>query len=94
MDDASMLKTAGMSTTGLALLLITYRILKIMQGKKLITNCCGRKMELGIDIDNSLSRDDDTIVNVKPLSHKVKKKTNINSKINKQNEKWWRRETI
>lgn len=49
MDDA-MLMNAGLSTTGVAILLIAYRLFKSVQGKKLVSSCCGKKMEVGMDV--------------------------------------------
>ena len=49
MDD-TLLMNAGLSTTGVAILLIVYRLIKSVQGKKLISSCCGKKMELGMDV--------------------------------------------
>ena len=50
MDDLSLLKMAGFSTTGVAIVFLAYRIFKGIVGKKLISSCCGRKMEIGIDV--------------------------------------------
>ena len=52
MDDPTMLASAGLSTTGVALLLIAYRVLKSVKGKKLVSSCCGRKLEMGVDVQN------------------------------------------
>lgn len=51
MDD-SMLTSAGLSTSGVAILLILYRVLKTAKGKKLVSSCCGRKMEMGVDVQD------------------------------------------
>jgi hypothetical protein len=51
MDD-TLLMNAGLSTTGVAILLIVYRLLKSIQGKKLVSSCCGRKMEMGVDVQD------------------------------------------
>lgn len=48
--DNEVLMNAGLSTTGVALLLIAYRLFKSVQGKKLVSSCCGHKGELGIDV--------------------------------------------
>jgi hypothetical protein len=48
--DESTLMNAGLSTTGVALLLIAWRIFKSVQGKKIISSCCGKKMEMGMDV--------------------------------------------
>lgn len=49
MDD-TLLMNAGLSTTGVAILLLVYRLVKSVQGKKLVSSCCGRKAELGFDV--------------------------------------------
>jgi len=48
--DTDLLTSAGLSTTGVALLLLAYRLLKSVKGKKLVSSCCGRKLELGVDV--------------------------------------------
>jgi hypothetical protein len=50
MDDTELLKMAGFSTTGMAILMIVWRVLKSVQGKKLVSTCCGRKGEMGVDV--------------------------------------------
>jgi hypothetical protein len=45
-----MLEMAGISTTGVAIVLIAYRFLKTMRGKKFVSSCCGRKMDIGFDV--------------------------------------------
>ena len=45
-----LLATAGVTTSGVALVLIVYRVVKSLQGKKLISSCCGKKMEMGFDV--------------------------------------------
>lgn len=49
MDDETLMN-AGLSTTGVAILLIVYRLFKSMQGKKLVSTCCGRRAEMGMDV--------------------------------------------
>jgi hypothetical protein len=49
MDDETLMN-AGLSTTGVAILLIVVRVLKSLQGKKLVSTCCGRKGEMGVDV--------------------------------------------
>lgn len=48
--DETILMNAGLSTTGVALVLIAYRIAKSVQGKKLVSSCCGKKVEMGMDV--------------------------------------------
>jgi hypothetical protein len=51
MDEITMLKTAGLSTSGIAIILIVYRVLKTMKGKRFVSSCCGKKLEMGIDVE-------------------------------------------
>lgn len=46
----SLLINAGLTTSGVAVLLLLYKVVKSIQGKKLISNCCGKKMEMGFDV--------------------------------------------
>lgn len=50
MEDTDLLKMAGLSTTGVAILMIVWRVLKSVQGKKLVSTCCGRKGEVGVNV--------------------------------------------
>jgi len=51
MDETDLLKTAGFSTTGVAIILIVYRVLKSLRGKRLVSQCCGKKLEVGVDVE-------------------------------------------
>jgi hypothetical protein len=51
MEDTDLLKMAGVSTSGLAIILIVYRVLKSVKGKKLVSSCCGRRMEMGMNVE-------------------------------------------
>ena len=50
MDDTDILKMSGLSASSLAIVLIVYKLLKSVAGKKLISNCCGRKYEVGVAV--------------------------------------------
>lgn len=50
MEESDLLKMAGLSTSGVAILLIAWRFLKSLQGKKLVSTCCGRRGEMGVDV--------------------------------------------
>lgn len=50
MDETDLLKMAGLSSSGMAIVLIIYRVLKSVKGKKFISSCCGKKLEVGVDI--------------------------------------------
>lgn len=51
MEDIDLLKMAGFSTTGFAIVMIVYRVLKTIQGKRLVSNCCGKRMEVGVAVE-------------------------------------------
>lgn len=57
-----MLKLAGVSSSSIAIVLIVYRILKSIQGKKLVSSCCGKKMEVGIDVAPMTPQQDPVIL--------------------------------
>ena len=42
---------AGVSTSGLAMILIVYRVVKILKGKRFVSSCCGKRMEMGMDVE-------------------------------------------
>jgi len=50
MDVEDLLKMAGLSTSGVAILLIVYRVLKSVKGKRLVSSCCGKKIDIGVDV--------------------------------------------
>ena len=50
MDDTDILKMSGLSASSLAIVLIIYKLLKSAVGKKLVSNCCGRKLEVGMTV--------------------------------------------
>lgn len=50
MDDLTLLKSAGFSTTGVLIALLVYRVLKTMNGKKFVSSCCGKKTEIGFQV--------------------------------------------
>lgn len=52
MDFMQLLASAGITTTGVAMLLLVYRVVKSIQGKKLISSCCGKKMEMGFTVSD------------------------------------------
>lgn len=69
MDETELFKMAGLSTTGVAILLIVYRVLKSIRGKKLVSSCCGKRMEVGIDVGNMTPHD--VIINPMIVEKKV-----------------------
>lgn len=46
----TLLMNAGLTTSGVALLLIVYRVGKAIQGKKLVSSCCGRTFSAGVAV--------------------------------------------
>lgn len=50
MNILDLLASAGVTTTGVAILLLVYRLFKSIQGKKLISSCCGKKVEVGFQV--------------------------------------------
>lgn len=50
MDDITLLKSAGVSTTTIVIVFALYKLFKSVLGKKVVSSCCGRKMEMGIDV--------------------------------------------
>jgi hypothetical protein len=39
-----------MSASGIAIVLLVYRIVKYLKGKTIVSRCCGRKMEMSVDV--------------------------------------------
>lgn len=70
------MKMAGVSTTGVAIVLIVYRLLKHIQGKKLISSCCGKKLEVGIAVAPMTPKEEcPVVIQVKnPMGVEDKKK--------------------
>ena len=48
--DQSTLIQAGLSASCVALLLAIYRIAKTVVGKRLISDCCGKRLTIGVQI--------------------------------------------
>lgn len=53
MEESELFKMAGVSTTGVAILLIVYRILKSVKGKTFVSKCCGKKVDFSIDVKDT-----------------------------------------
>jgi hypothetical protein len=43
----TLLMNAGLTSTGVAIVLILWKVMKTVSGKKLISDCCGRKASIG-----------------------------------------------
>lgn len=50
MEESDILKLSGASAGTVAIVLLIYRVLKSIIGKRFISTCCGRKEEFGLDI--------------------------------------------
>jgi hypothetical protein len=59
--DEELLKMSGASAGTIAIVLVVYKILKSALGKRLISNCCGRKIEVGLDIKDSVPTPKDEV---------------------------------
>ena len=64
MEETDLFKMAGVSTTGVAIVLIVYRVLKSIQGKKLVSNCCGKKLEVGVSVAPMTPKQEEVVVKV------------------------------
>jgi len=60
--DTDLLAMSGASAGTIAIVLLVYKVLKSVVGKKLISNCCGRKGELGLDIQPTTPQNIPTLV--------------------------------
>lgn len=69
MDD-ELLKMSGASAGTIAIVLLVYKIFKATLGKRLISNCCGTKLEVGLDIKDSVpTPKEDVCVEIKNPIH-------------------------
>ena len=48
--DSNVLATAGISSSAMAIFFLVYKVLQKVVGHRLISDCCGRRLEVGIDI--------------------------------------------
>jgi len=74
MEESDLLKMAGVSSTGVAIVLLVYRILKTMQGKTLVSKCCGKKMDVGFTVregDTPTMTDNPLVITVKETKDPV-----------------------
>jgi len=44
------LATAGVSTSSIILIGLLYKVWEAVKGRRLISDCCGKKLEVGIDV--------------------------------------------
>lgn len=50
--EIGLLAQSGVSVAGIAVILIIYKILKVVNGKRIVSQCCGRKTEIGFQVEN------------------------------------------
>jgi len=55
--DNNQLTTAGLTATFTAIVGIAYKIYMVVNHKRIRSNCCGKKLEASIDIDNTTPTD-------------------------------------
>jgi len=48
--DVNTIATAGLSSTGVAIVLILYKVFQAIKGKRLVSDCCGKQSEVGFDV--------------------------------------------
>jgi hypothetical protein len=48
--DASLLASAGVSTTTMAILFIAYKVFMKFKGHRIVSDCCGRRGVVGFDV--------------------------------------------
>jgi len=48
--DLTSLQTAGVSTSAIALLFCVYKVFECAIGHRLISDCCGKRMSVGVDV--------------------------------------------
>ena len=54
MDGTDILKLSGASAGTVAIVLLVYRVLKSLIGKRIISHCCDKTFEVGVDIKDSV----------------------------------------
>jgi len=65
----TLLIQTGLTTTGVAIVLIVWRVLKTASGKKLVSDCCGRKASIGFHIGEmtpTVKKEDSLSIVIKP----------------------------
>ena len=66
--DATILASTGLGTSSIAIIFVLYQVLKRCNGHRLISDCCGKKTEVGFVVDE-LTPDN------KPPDNKPQEKT-------------------
>lgn len=62
-----LLMNAGLTTTGVAVLLILYKVFKNLEGKKLVSSCCGKKTEIGFQVGEMTPQVNPMLVQPAPI---------------------------
>jgi len=48
--DANLLASAGVSSSSIIGLYVAYKIFLSIKGRRLVSDCCGKKLEVGVDV--------------------------------------------
>lgn len=68
MDTAELFKMSGASAGTIAIVLLLYKLFKSVLGKRFISTCCGKKLEVGIDVRQGLTpREERVEIKINPL---------------------------
>lgn len=49
--EANYLASAGVGSSTIAVLFVAYKLFKKLEGHKLVSNCCGKKTEVGFAVE-------------------------------------------
>jgi len=49
--EANYLASAGVGSSTIAVLFLAYKLFKKLEGHKLVSNCCGKKTEVGFAVE-------------------------------------------
>lgn len=78
--EESVLQTSGLSAGTIVVILIIYRLLKSIEGKRFVSRCCGKKAEVGFEIKNMETPPaNDISLEIKNPIHQQKDETPIHS---------------
>lgn len=51
MDTKDLLSTAGLTTSGVAILAIIYKVWGFIKGRRLVSDCCGKRVSFGVNTE-------------------------------------------
>ena len=63
--DVAALQTAGLSSGSIVVLFILYRLWKASVGHRIVSDCCGRRLELGLAVRDMPATPDTKLENIK-----------------------------